>query len=399
MRDEYFRRVPERVLVNAMVKPAELPPLAPSAELPRELSPLERWHWILGSVSPLLSVGRVRVEGSLSVDQLREALAGLQARHPLLRAAVETDKQGRKPRFVAAPVDAIPLRVERSTDPHRWAADFGGDLLRETFDFGAGPLLRAVLVSHPTQEVHDVLFAVPCLVADADGVLSLLRESLELVAQQVRAGEPAWTASGDVVVPGLESLLPSSARGLGGAVRTTRAVLGDQAAAKRRKPQRVAGVQELPAEERLSGLVRDGLGAVETAALLAVAEARGVHPRAVVGAALARALAETAEPAERASAVTVGVMQPVRDRLASDGTIPRGALGSYGALVAWIAAPSDHAGLWALAREAQDRADAAQARGDDLAGLALLKAICPPSVAKAESSRRPSTARGRPTCA
>lgn len=385
LRDQYFRRVPERALVSAIVKPTELPPLAPVAELPRELSPHERWLWILGTLSPMQTVARVRVEGPLDASRLRGALDELQARHPLLRASVQTDARGRKPRFVERDVPAIPLRVERGVDDAR-ADAIAGELAREACDFAGGPLVRAAVASNEAGDVHDLLLAAPFLIADGDVGLELAREWLALIAGTAgddRLGADAWRPAAGAVMPSLEALFPRSASGAGGAVRTARAALGDQAAARRAKPQRIAPAEVLPASERVSGLVRAALGGDETATLLAASHARGVHPRAVVAAALAAAVAETAPAEDRARPVQLAVMHPVRDALAVDSTVPPGALGAYQALVGWFATPGETPQLWELARDAQARGDAARASGADLAALSIVRAICPASPEKA----------------
>lgn len=385
LRDQYFRRVPKRALVSAIVKPTELPPLAPAAELPRDLSPHERWLWILGTLSPMQTVARVRVEGPLDATRLRGALDALQARHPLLRASVQTDARGRKPRFVEMAVPAIPLRVEDGVDDARVDA-LAGDLAREACDFASGPLLRAVVASNASGDVHDVLLAAPFLIADGDVALQLVRDWLALVAGDAasgRLGDDPWLPAAGATVPSLEALFPRSASGVGGIVRTVRAALGDQAAARRAKPQRVAPARVLPAADRASGLVRATLGSLETATLLAESHARGLHPRAVVAAALAVAVAETAPVDDRARPVQLAVMHPVRDVLGVESTVPPGALGAYEALVGWFAAPADAPDLWELARDAQARGDAARAAGGDLAALSIVRVICPASPAKA----------------
>lgn len=382
VRDQYFRRVPERALVKAIVKPTELPPLSPVAELPRDLSPHERWLWILGTLSPMQTVVRVRIEGPLDAAEVRDALDELQARHPLLRATVQRTPRGDRPRFVHG-AGRIPLQLERSGDEAR-VGEIAGRLTREACDFADGPLLSAVLASDADGTGHDLLLAAPFLIADGDAALALAHECLELVAGTTEAlGRDIWSPSADAVVPSLEDLLPASTSGVGGTLRTVRAALADQAAARRAKPQRIAQERELPAAERASGLARAALGAEQTRVLLAASRTRGVHPRAVVAAALASAIAETAPTEDHGRPVQLAVLHPARDALGPESTVPPGALGAYQALVGWFAKPAETPGLWDLARDAQARGDAARAAGADLAALSIVRAICPASPEKA----------------
>ena len=184
----------------------------------------------------------MRLDGEVDPAALRGALDGLQQRHPLLRAAVETDARGRKPRFAEQPAREIPLRIVASAAgdlDDTWEEELRQTLLRTAFDFASGAFLSAVLVSDAGGEVHDLVFVAPCLVVDADGVLGLQRECLALLAAAGGGGERVggvadgaargargtWVPARDVVVPGLEELFPRSAKGLRGMVRAARGAL------------------------------------------------------------------------------------------------------------------------------------------------------------------------------
>lgn len=54
----------------------------------RELSPSERWFWIIDRISPANCVGRVRIHGELTPEQLERATAAVVAEYPLLRMGV-----------------------------------------------------------------------------------------------------------------------------------------------------------------------------------------------------------------------------------------------------------------------------------------------------------------------
>ena len=83
---------------------------APTTEVRRALSPLERWYWIADQVSPLNVIARVQVRGPLPPVLLRAALDRLRQRHPLLRVAIAAAPDGRSPRFVSTD-RPIPLEV------------------------------------------------------------------------------------------------------------------------------------------------------------------------------------------------------------------------------------------------------------------------------------------------
>src|SRR5882762_4852903 len=83
----------------------------------RRLLLLERTMYREGR-TPFTSVFTIQLFGRLAEGRLREALARLQAKHPLLRCVIEDGVDG--PRFVLRDHPApIPLRiVERKNDDH-----------------------------------------------------------------------------------------------------------------------------------------------------------------------------------------------------------------------------------------------------------------------------------------
>ncbi|MFB7513130.1 condensation domain-containing protein [Streptomyces sp. NPDC056144] len=157
----------------------------------RELSPGERWYWIIDQLSTLNVCARVRIEGDVDAGALRDALGVLQQRHPRLRTAItepEDGGPGGGPRF--APTGRpIPLREVHLSDlqPDRWAEEIDTREFTEPIDWRQGPLARAVLISHPGR-VHDLLLTVPHVIADGTTALSLLRQWVRLAQDTAPPG-------------------------------------------------------------------------------------------------------------------------------------------------------------------------------------------------------------------
>ncbi len=151
---------------------------APYTRRSRPLLLLERTMYREG-LTPFTSVFPIQVTGELDESRLRQALACVQARHPLLRCVIE--EVARAPRFMlldrAAP---IPLHiVERSAED-----DWQTVVLREwvaPFDAGREPLVRVVWVrGHGVSDL--VLFGHHC-VCDGHSGINLVRELLSAYDQ------------------------------------------------------------------------------------------------------------------------------------------------------------------------------------------------------------------------
>src|ERR1700756_283139 len=118
---------------------------APADRKPRSrrLLLLERTMYREGR-TPFTSVFTIQLFGRLVEGRLRQALARLQAKHPLLRCVIEDGVDSEGPRFVLQdrPLP-IPLRlVERKNDDH-WETEVRREWVAP-FDASRDPLVRLV---------------------------------------------------------------------------------------------------------------------------------------------------------------------------------------------------------------------------------------------------------------
>src|ERR1700759_206759 len=109
----------------------------------RRLLLLERTMYREGR-PPFTSVFTIQLFGRLVEGRLRQALARLQAKHPLLRCVIEDGVDFEGPRFVLQDRPApIPLRVvERQNDDH-WETEVRREWVAP-FDASRDPLVRLV---------------------------------------------------------------------------------------------------------------------------------------------------------------------------------------------------------------------------------------------------------------
>src|ERR1700733_13001920 len=139
----------------------------------RRLLLLERTMYREGR-TPFTSVFSIQLLGRLEEGRLRQALACLQAKHPLLRCVIEDGVDG--PRFVLQDCPApIPLRiVERKNDD-----DGETEVRREwvaPFDASRDPLVRLVWLRG--REVSELILVGHHCICDGQSGMTLLRDCL-----------------------------------------------------------------------------------------------------------------------------------------------------------------------------------------------------------------------------
>lgn len=147
----------------------------------RELNEIEYFNWCVGQ--PYNMTVTVRVRGEFTTDQLREALAKAQRRHPLLQVRIERVPNG-VPCFSSEGVGPIPVTVLERSEPDA-AQQLAQRELQSTFELdGATPLMRVALLRPPQPtEPLDLVFTVQHVIADGHSMVFLLRDLLHFLEQ------------------------------------------------------------------------------------------------------------------------------------------------------------------------------------------------------------------------
>ncbi len=129
-------------------------------------------------LAPVNCVFAATVEGIFSDHQVRNALAKIQNRHPLLRTNVGTTKTN-VPAFVTNPeIPPIPVDVTERTSDHQWE-DVSLSEWERPFDLKKEPAARLIWLKSDT--VSDFLVVCPHCVCDGSGFVTLMRELLLLL--------------------------------------------------------------------------------------------------------------------------------------------------------------------------------------------------------------------------
>jgi hypothetical protein len=141
----------------------------------RRLLLLERTMYREGR-TPFTSVFSIQLLGRLEEGRLRQALARLQAKHPLLRCVIEDGAGSEGPRFVLEDRPApIPLRiVERKHDDH-WETEVRREWVAP-FDASQDPLVRLVWLR--ASEVSELILVGHHCICDGQSGMTLLRDCL-----------------------------------------------------------------------------------------------------------------------------------------------------------------------------------------------------------------------------
>ncbi|AOT61968.1 phthiocerol/phthiodiolone dimycocerosyl transferase family protein [Streptomyces rubrolavendulae] len=359
--------------------PDSAPPAPPASapEVRRELSPLERWYWIADRIAPLNVVGRVRLHGPVTGAALRSALTALQARHPLLRVAIEPGGPGEEPRFTPVVDRPIPLDHRVLDDPaagDAWQRVIDRELVNGRVDWRAGPLATATVLTSPGPDggTHDLILSLLHVIADGTTVISLLRQWAELAA-----GLPVGARA---VLPPAEDLFPAGHRGTAGEAPARAKADRDEADLLRLAPRRVDADEAVPFERRRTRFLHRALDGAALESLARACRARGVTVHGVLTAAMVHAVATDAGAAD---GTWYSIGSPVDFRGDLEPAVDPDDVGSY---VATIPSLVEHAAarpLWETAREISTDLRARKARGEQFSMIRLIGLSGPRNLAEA----------------
>jgi hypothetical protein len=146
---------------------------ARSSRRSRSLLLLERTMYRDGR-TPFTSLFTIKLLGELEEGRLRQALARVQAKHPLLRCVIEDSASG--PRFMLQDRPApIPLRIFERLGEDDWQTEARREWLAP-FDASREPLVRLVWLRG--DEVNELLLVGHHCICDGQTGINLLRECL-----------------------------------------------------------------------------------------------------------------------------------------------------------------------------------------------------------------------------
>jgi hypothetical protein len=125
------------------------------SSLLRELSSIERMHWLMDQNHCNHFPMAAEIRGHTTVTMWRNALNELQRRHPLLNAFIGVGESSR-PAFYQGDEFKIPLAIRKRASSLEWQAEFEKEI-STPFDTSESPLMRAQLFSpilSPGRSLH-----------------------------------------------------------------------------------------------------------------------------------------------------------------------------------------------------------------------------------------------------
>jgi hypothetical protein len=177
----------------------------------RQLGTMERAIVYVDHLSSLFIVATLRLVDGPPPDVLRQALAILQERHPLLQ--VQIIREGRRYYFqTVANVSPIPLQVSERHDDQQWLAVAEAELNRK-IDPTIAPLMR-VHYLHAAGEAasSEVVFTCHHTIMDAVAATTFCRELLTL-SGALCSGQPVEGYGPLSLIPPAEALYPQAFQG------------------------------------------------------------------------------------------------------------------------------------------------------------------------------------------
>jgi hypothetical protein len=125
-------------------------------------------------LAPFISLFSLRLRGELNESRLRESLARLQAKHPLLRCVVKQEEEC--PRFALVQRPArIPLRIQSRKSDLDWEREARRELLTP-FAERSEPLARIVWLRG--EGIHELMLVAHHCICDGPSGITLLRDLL-----------------------------------------------------------------------------------------------------------------------------------------------------------------------------------------------------------------------------
>jgi hypothetical protein len=180
----------------------------------RKLGATEQAMEIMNRYDKYFIVTASRIKGNLNEETLKQALDCLQNRHPRLKSRIIGSAE--LLHFETEGTPEIPLRVAIASHPEQWQ-EILQEELNEKLDSSKG-LVRAVLVRIASQnDISYLIVTVHHAIALASTVVRLHSEILTYY-QKISAGEKDLSIVSLPALSSIEELLPSSAKGVRGAI-------------------------------------------------------------------------------------------------------------------------------------------------------------------------------------
>ncbi len=332
----------------------------------RPLGVFELAATLTDEYAPFNAVGVLQMDGCPPREALVAALAGLQQRHPLLRARI--DKRRRGYHFACDVTPPLPLQFLPRADAQAWRRQVEVELVT-AFDTARGPLLRvACLAGKDVTQPAELVLTLHHGIADAASAVNLLHE----LTAAATAGVSAPGGTPLPLLPPAEQLFPAPFNGAQGRLRKMAFMLHMGGAEFRYRWRTGRASRFTPAPGAQPHVLTIDLPPATTTALVRRTRER----RLTINSALNAALLQSAVrhlPQQADKPLCYFVFPNLRPYL--EPPVGREHLGSYASMMRFMVEPPGKSSFWALADRVAHQVDAASRRGEK-----FLFAMASPSV-------------------
>ncbi|WP_437301573.1 condensation domain-containing protein [Sorangium sp. So ce426] len=335
----------------------------------RLLGDSERLMWLIDQVAPFNFIVVARVRGSIEEEALTQALAHVQARHPLLSVRIEMADG--KPRFTSRDVPPIPLRVRARADYDAWRDEMERDVA-QAIPCSTGPLARALLLQGA--DSSDLLFSFHHAIGDGTSAAYAMRDLLDALGRILTGA--SLPAARCPERPPIESLLPEGVRGLRGIARAISLVARITAARHVHRPKTLGCLRVAPVSERAARVVFRKLDRPETSALIDACRQENTTVHGALCAAMLDAVAHRIAGGSLRKPMTISQRSPISMRRQFSPALGD-EIGFYVAAANTVHRLDAGTRFWDLARDVRSKITQALAREEPLVAVRLSGKVVP----------------------
>ncbi|MGD2248986.1 MAG: condensation domain-containing protein [Candidatus Methanofastidiosia archaeon] len=354
----------------------------------RALGANERVVWLSSEAGGLNFSLMLRVSGDIDEYMVRKALDLLTCRHPLLNVRIEI--QNGNPVFTSENVPKIPLRVNARNSKTQWYTEVEKEI-NHPFPCFEGPLMRAVFLKGAA--INDILLTHHHVIGDGTSSMYLVRDFLHVLGEVAEGNKPDVQPLPER--PSIEELLPESAHGFKGLIKTGALLEKQVKSILIQRPEKLAK-ESTPSKTYHGRNIHCMLSPEETESLLAKCREESTTVHGALCASVFRATAdqicsmhsgENSKQKQIQKPVTVSCLSPVDIRHFLNPPLGE-EVGFYASTVITTHRIDKNTTFWDLARSVQESVHRSIESGEPFVSVSLLDKLVPKSASSSTITKR-----------
>ena len=347
----------------------------------RTLGANERIVWLSSEAGGLNFSIMLRFSGPLTEHMVRKALDLLTSHHPFLRVRIELQES--QPVFTSENVPEIPLRVHIRHSDDQWYTEAEKEI-NNPFPWSEGPLMRAILLKGT--DINDILLTFHHVIGDGTSSIYLIRDFLDLLGNVTEGKD---TVQSLPERPPMEDLLPESACGLKGLIKTVKLLNKQVQTILIQRPKKLAR-DTAPLHTRHARNIHGMLSEKETESLVTTCREESTTVHGALCASILKATGDqisSMNPGGNSKPVTVTCLSPVDIRRFLDPPLGE-EIGFYASMVITTDRIDSKTQFWDLARSVRKAVHQSIKSGEPFVSVSLLDKLIPKNAAASALTKR-----------